>query len=136
MTTLRILSVHRWTLRTGSGADHTSRFLPLIPNQARPAQYDQSAVEAGKKSSLHMLDVLESEIGGRKYLVGDAVTLADLFVVIVVSRGLEWVLGEEWRVQHPAIMRHFQTISTWEPVKAVIPHFVLIEHETPNEKPQ
>ena len=83
-----------------------------------------------------MLDVLETAIGDRKYLVGDGVTLADIFVAIVVSRGLEWVLGAEWRAQHLAIMRHFQMISNWEPVKAVVPHFVLIEQETRNEKPQ
>ena len=83
-----------------------------------------------------MLDVLETAIGDRKYLVGDVVTLADVFVAIVVSRGLELVLGAEWRAQHPAIMRHFQTISNWEPVKAVVPQFVLIEHETRNEKPK
>lgn len=83
-----------------------------------------------------MLDVLETAIGDRKHLVGDAITLADVFVAIFVSRGLEWVLGAEWQAKHPAIMRHFQTISNWEPVKAVVPHFVVVEHETPNEKPQ
>ncbi|KAK2016248.1 hypothetical protein LZ32DRAFT_689245 [Colletotrichum eremochloae] len=63
--------------------------LPLIPNWCRPASYDNKAVEAGKKSSLAMLETLEAAIGDREYLVGEATTLADIFVAVVLSRGLE-----------------------------------------------
>lgn len=111
------------------------RFLPLIPNFTRPAPYDKAAIEAGKAASLQMLDSLEEAVRDREYLVGNWMTLADIFVAVFVSRGLEWVLGEEWRGKHPCIMRHVMTVVDWDPVKAVIPNFVFIGVETPNRNP-
>jgi elongation factor 1-gamma len=84
-----------------------------------------------------MLDCLETALSGGTsgYLVGDSPTLADIFVAIVVSRGLEWVLGAPWRAQHPNCMRHFDLITKWQPVRDIVPEFKLIEKETPNVNP-
>lgn len=112
-----------------------SRFLPLIPNFSKPAPYDRNAIEAGKVASLNMLSALESVLGDRRYLVGDGMTLADIFVAVYVTRGLQWVLGREWRDGHEAIMRHVEMVIDWAPVRAVIPEFVMIEEETPNVDP-
>lgn len=37
-----------------------------------------------------------------------------------MSRGLEWVLGPEWRRGHPNVMRHFEMVAGWEVVKGVV----------------
>ncbi|KAL9597945.1 MAG: hypothetical protein Q9179_004084 [Wetmoreana sp. 5 TL-2023] len=111
------------------------RFLPLIPNLTRPAPYDKTAIENGKATSLSMLVNLENLLKDRRFLVGEWVTLADIFVAIYVSRGLEWVLDEQWRSSHPAIMRHFAMIRDWAPVKKVVRNFVLVKEETPNVNP-
>jgi elongation factor 1-gamma len=116
-------------------------FLPLIPGFSDPAPYDFDAIEKGRAASLVLLAKLEKEImkgkkgGETRWLVGDGPTLADIFVTIVVSRGLQWVLGREWREQHPGIMAYFERVRNWEPVRKVIPHFVLIEEETRNVDP-
>lgn len=112
-----------------------SRFLPLIPNFTNPALYNESAVEAGKLASLNMLDTLEEHLKSRTYLVGRRITLADIMVAVFVSRGLEWVLDAEWRAKRQNIMRHFEMVSSWGPVKTVIPSFVLVEKETQNVNP-
>ena len=113
----------------------SGRFLPLIPNFSKPAAYDKDAIEAGKTASLGMLDGLERTLEHRRYLVGDGMTLADVFVAIYVTRGLQWVLGEAWRKEHPAIMRHVEIVVHWLPVKSVIPEFIMIKEETPNVNP-
>ncbi|KAI1826180.1 glutathione-S-transferase theta, GST [Xylaria intraflava] len=110
-------------------------FLPLIPNLSIPAPYDSDSVAAGKKASLSILNTLEATLDGRKYLVGEHITLADIFIVIVLSRALEWVLDSTWRSQHPNCMRHFDMMRHWGPVKAVVPEFKLIEKETQNVNP-
>ncbi|KAI1324623.1 glutathione-S-transferase theta, GST [Xylariaceae sp. FL0255] len=110
-------------------------FLPLIPNFSSPAPYNREAIEAGKQASLTLLEKLESSLSGKKFLVGNSITLADIFVCIMLSRGLEWVLGEEWRRAHANCMRHFNMMREWGPVKEVIPGFVLIKEETPNVDP-
>ncbi|KAE8373755.1 glutathione S-transferase [Aspergillus bertholletiae] len=111
-------------------------FLPLIPSFTDPAPYSYEAVAAGKAASLRLLDKLEDFLAGRKYLVGNEITLADIMVAIYVSRGLEWVLDAGWRSQHPAIMAHFNLVAQWNPVKTVVPDFIFIEKETPNRSPK
>ncbi|KAF4629852.1 hypothetical protein G7Y89_g8286 [Cudoniella acicularis] len=110
-------------------------FLPLIPGFTDPAPYSYDAVEAGKKASLSLLDRLEKVLGEVEWMVGDGPTLADIFVSVVVSRGLQWVLGREWREAHPAIMAHFKRVIRWDPVSRVILEFKLVEVETPNVQP-
>ncbi|KAB8068849.1 glutathione S-transferase [Aspergillus leporis] len=111
-------------------------FLFLIPSFTDPASYSYEAVAAGRAASLRLLDKLEDFLTGQKYLVGIEITLADIMVAIYVSRGLEWVLDAGWRSQHPAIMGHFNLVARWDPVRAVVPQFILIDKETPNRPPR
>ncbi|KAG5950176.1 hypothetical protein E4U53_005414 [Claviceps sorghi] len=112
-------------------------FLPLIPNLSRRAPYSKPDVEAGKADSLAMLNTLETLLGSKHKtrLVGEEVTLADIFVAIVLARGLERVLGAAWRTAHPHCMRHFDMVRGWEPVRGVVPEFALVDVETPNVNP-
>lgn len=116
-------------------SDLFHRFLPLIPNFASPAPYDHQAVERGKAASLAILETLETILEERTYLVGDGITLADVFVAIMFSRGLEWVLDAELRARCPSCMRHFNMIASWEPVKWVVPTFKLVDVEPLNRNP-
>lgn len=70
-----------------------------------------------------------------EFLVGNDFTIADIFVALYIARGLEWVLGEEWRAQHPATMRHFERVAAWGPVKRVVPDFRRVTVETANQNP-
>ncbi len=112
-----------------------ARFLPLIPGLVRPAPYDKAAVDAGKAATLAFLDRHEAAIKNKEFLVGDGITLADLFVAIYIARGLEWVLGAEWRQQHPATMKHFERVADWEHCKAIVPVFKQVDVEVPNVNP-
>jgi elongation factor 1-gamma len=110
-------------------------FLPLIPGFKDPAPYDFDAVEKGKRASLVCLDKLELVFKGKEWLVGSRPTLADIFVGIMVSRGLQWVLGRAWRETHPATMAHFERFSSLRMVSEVIPKFHLAEVEPLNQQP-
>lgn len=110
-------------------------FLPLIPGFTDPAPYNYDAIEEGKRASLALLDKLEGVLEGKKWLVGEGPTLADIFVAVVLSRGLQWVLGRTWREAHPASMAHFERVKNWEPVTQVIPVFGLVEVEPQNVQP-
>ncbi|KAK1139079.1 hypothetical protein N8T08_001325 [Aspergillus melleus] len=110
-------------------------FLPLIPGFADPAPYNYEAVEEGKRASLALLDRLEAVLSQTTWLVGDSPTLADIFVAIALSRGLQWVLGRRWREAHTGAMAHFARMRRWEPVARMIPDFDLVEVEPPNASP-
>ncbi|KAF1823291.1 glutathione-S-transferase theta, GST [Dissoconium aciculare CBS 342.82] len=109
-------------------------FLPLIPGLKDPAPYDYDAIEKGKQDSIRLLNTLEGVLSDKKWLVGDVPTLADIFVAVVVSRGLQWVLGREWRVTHPSIMRHFEAVTSLDAVTGLNHNFKLIEVEIPNKR--
>lgn len=110
-------------------------FLPLIPGFTDPAPYNFEAIEQGKKASLSLLDNLEAILAKVEWLVGDGPTLADIFIAVVLSRGLQWVLDATWRETHPFCMAHFARIQQWDPVAKVIPHFEMVDVEPPNAKP-
>lgn len=90
---------------------------------------------AGKAASLDLLEKLEKQLDGIDYVVGNRLTLADIFITVYLSRGLEWILDADWRSRHPNTMSYFGNISSRDFVKAVIPEFKLIERETPNKNP-
>ncbi|KAK1142621.1 Cystathionine gamma-synthase [Aspergillus melleus] len=112
-----------------------SWFLPLIPNMKKPAPYNAQAVESGKVASNHLLGLLERTLESKVFLVGESLTLADLFVAMYLARGMEWILDAEWRASHPNIMKYFNGITSIDQWRAVIPQMRMIEKETPNQDP-
>lgn len=112
-----------------------SRFLPLIGGLAKPAPFKEQAVIAGKGNTFELLSKLDDYLGSRAYVVGDRLSLADVFITIYLSRGFEWVLDAEWRNSHPNTMKYFKGIASREQVRTVIPEFKFIEKETPIKDP-
>lgn len=112
-------------------------FLPLIPSFTDRPPYNYDAVAAGKKATLEIVEFLDTLLATRRYIVIDHLTVADIMIVIYLSRLFEWVLDRQWREQHPSLMRYFETVARHDAVKKVIPRqqFILIDVETPNEDP-
>ncbi|KAI0896212.1 elongation factor EF-1 gamma subunit [Annulohypoxylon nitens] len=53
---------------------------------------------------------IEKEITGKKYLVGDTLTLADLFVVSGLARGYQYVFTKSWAEKHPVVHDYYMRI--------------------------
>ncbi|GJN92685.1 hypothetical protein Rhopal_005720-T1 [Rhodotorula paludigena] len=88
--------------------------LPTIASWFRPlvgaAPYQKPQVDAAKEKSLKHLNYLEKTLATRTFLVGERITLADIFVASVLFRGFENVLDAEWRQANPNIVRFWQTV--------------------------
>ncbi|KAH6873813.1 elongation factor 1-gamma, partial [Thelonectria olida] len=56
-----------------------------------------------EKNSENMVSVVEKALAGKEYLVGDSLTIADLFVVAAIARGYQFVFKKKWAANHPAI---------------------------------
>lgn len=110
-------------------------FLPLCPGLKRPAPYNKEAVAAGKTAALAFLDKHEARMQGVEFLVGNSITIADIFVAIYISRGMQYILGKEWRDSHPHTVAHFERVAAWGPTKQIVLEFEKIEVELPNENP-
>lgn len=90
-------------------------FRPLLGRDP----YNKKNVETAQEKSNKALQVLEDHFLINTYLVGERITLADIFVTSLVARGMELVLDEAWRSEHPNVTRWFQTIANQPMFKAV-----------------
>ncbi|UQC79544.1 elongation factor 1-gamma [Colletotrichum lupini] len=53
---------------------------------------------------------IEKEITGKNYLVGDTLTLADLFVVSGLARGYQYVFTKSWAEKHPVVHEYYMHV--------------------------
>lgn len=64
-----------------------SWFFPLIGRVA----YNKKNVDTAQASCLKAVDVLEKHLLNQTFLVGERLTLADLFVTSILARGFQFV---------------------------------------------
>ncbi|GAA5978411.1 hypothetical protein JCM11641_004681 [Rhodosporidiobolus odoratus] len=99
-----------------------SDLLPAIGAWFKPltgaSPYQKPAVEAAKARALKNLSYLEEVLSTRTFLVGERVTLADIFVAASLLRGFENVLDAEFRKANVNTVRHFQTVVHQDPFVA------------------
>ncbi|KAJ4145767.1 hypothetical protein LMH87_004603 [Akanthomyces muscarius] len=82
------------------------QYLPLLGR----ATYNKQAVNDAAKESEKTVAVVEKYLLEHTYLVGDRLTLADLFSAGIISRGFEFFYDTKWRQAHPATTRWYETI--------------------------
>ncbi|KAL2753870.1 hypothetical protein ACRALDRAFT_2028417 [Sodiomyces alcalophilus JCM 7366] len=91
-----------------------SEVLPPLAGWYRPLlgldPYNKKSVEESLKVALKAISVVEEHLLRNTYLVGERITLADLFAASILSRGFEFYFGKEWRQQNPNTYRWFNTI--------------------------
>lgn len=76
------------------------------------APYIKKNVDAAQEYLGVIANVFETRLKDYTYLVGENITLADLVSVAAFTRGFsKAVFGSEWRKQHPAIVRWFNTVT-------------------------
>ncbi|RPB05799.1 eEF1-gamma domain-containing protein [Choiromyces venosus 120613-1] len=81
-------------------------FRPLIGRDA----YNKKNVDAAQAGTLRVVGVLEKHLLIQTFLVGERLTLADLFVTSIIARGFQYVFGKEFRKEHPNVTRWYELI--------------------------
>lgn len=113
--------------------------LPPIASYFRPIQgldpYNKKNVDEALKSTNASLKVLEDHLLVHTYLVGERISLADLFVAGMLSRGFEFIFDKAWREQHPTVTRWYETIYHQPIYKAVVPELKFIDEALKNQPP-
>lgn len=70
-------------------------------------------LETAEKALEPMIAPIEKALrGGKKYLVGDTLTIADLFVVAALGRGYQFVLTEGWGKKNASIHEYYLRIRS------------------------
>ena len=82
-------------------------FRPLIGKDP----YNKKSVDDSAKASHKAIAVVEKHLIRHTYLVGERITLADLFAAGIISRGFQYFFDKQWRQQNPNVARWFDTIT-------------------------
>lgn len=108
-----------------------SELLPSLGSWFSPlngkAPYNKKNVDDGKAASQAVLNVYEQHFLVNTFLVGERLTLADLFTASQIARGFQFVLDKAWRDEHPNTTRWYETIVNQPIWKAIIESPILVE---------
>jgi elongation factor 1-gamma len=101
-------NIIQWMSFSTSHILHTACnvFYPLVGR----SPYNKKVVDTATVSHEVEVAVLEAHLTENTYLVGERVTLADLYAATMFQRGFQFLYGIEWRKAHPAITRWYKTI--------------------------
>ncbi|KAG4222348.1 hypothetical protein PC116_g29178, partial [Phytophthora cactorum] len=72
--------------------------------------YNKKSVEDAAKNSEKVISVVEQHLLHNTYLVGERITLADLFAAGIFSRGFQYFFDKQWRSEHPNVARWYETV--------------------------
>lgn len=114
--------------------------LPSLAGWFRPLlgidPYNKKNVEDAKAKSLKAVSVLDEHLLVHTFLVGERITLADLFAVGVLSRGFQYVFDKQWREDNPNVTRWYETVYNQPIYSAVVDKLDFIETAIPNQPPK
>lgn len=96
--------------------------LGYIPSNA-------AAIAQSKKDLAAVLGVLEAHLSDKTFLVGDAITLADIAIVSALVYPFKFVADKAFRAPFPNVLRWFDTLVHQPQFEAVIGTVVLAEKE-------
>lgn len=116
-----------------------SEFLPALAGFFRPIlgrdPYNRKSVDDSQKAAYKFIGVLEHHLLSNTFLVGERITLADIFAVGIVSRGFEYLFDKKWQQENPNVTRWFLTIHNQPSYAAIVDKVPSIEHPLKNEAP-
>ncbi|KAL8342412.1 hypothetical protein RB601_004969 [Gaeumannomyces tritici] len=98
-------------------------YLPLLGKDT----YNKKAVEETSKKTLKAISVVEEHLKNNTFLVGERITLADLFSVGIIARGFEFFFDKQWRQEYPHTTRWYTTVYQQPIYSAVAPPMELLE---------
>ena len=73
------------------------------------------------------LSVLEGHVANRTFVVGGALTLADISLAANLNSLFTKFVGADWRAKFPATVRYFQNMIAQPPIAATFPKEQLLE---------
>ena len=89
--------------------------LPLLGKEP----YNKKVVTDALNAVMKATSVLEDHLLVHTFLVGERITLADLFCAGLISRGFQYFFDKKWRAENPNVVRWYETVFH-QPIYAAI----------------
>lgn len=117
-----------------------SEVLPPISNWFRPLigrdPYNKKNVDDSMKAAVKAMKVLEEHLWVNTFLVGERISLADLFTASIVSRGFQYFFDKKWRKENPNITRWYETVYRQPIYATVAGELSFIDEAIKNQPPK
>ncbi|KAI0012785.1 eEF1-gamma domain-containing protein [Xylariaceae sp. FL0662B] len=108
-----------------------SEVLPKLGAWYRPLlgwdPYNKKAVDEASKAAAKAISIVEEHLLHNTYLVGERITLSDLFAASIISRGFEFFYDKKWRSENPNVTRWYETVYNQPIYTDVAPAFELLD---------
>ncbi|KAK4866705.1 hypothetical protein LT330_008258 [Penicillium expansum] len=102
--------------------------------------YNKKTVDEASKAAIKVISALETHLTANTYLVGERITLADIFAASLLTRAFATVLDKTFREANPATTRWYTTLINQDAFKAVFPNpkFTeeVIKYVAPKKEPK
>ncbi|KAI1331938.1 eEF1-gamma domain-containing protein [Xylariaceae sp. FL0255] len=102
--------------------------------------YNKKSIDDSIKATEKVISVIEEHLTTNTYLVGERITLADLFAAGAISRGFQFFFDKAWRAKNPSVARWYETVYNQPIYQDVNPPFEFIEtvqlQNVPPKKPE
>ncbi|VEU22949.1 DEKNAAC104153 [Brettanomyces naardenensis] len=95
-------------------SDFATAVADVLGSVSGKVPYNKKAVESGREKIDQYAGLLEERLVNYTYLVGERLTVADLFLVTAFYRPFTVFLGTKWRSEHPILIRWYNTVSKSE----------------------
>ncbi|KAG7825794.1 hypothetical protein KL909_001026 [Ogataea angusta] len=109
----------------------TTAFKPFVGK----APYNKKAVDEALEKMEKCVSALEARLEHYTYLVGERLTIADVFVASMFYRPFTVLYGDEWRSKHPYLTRWWKTIAATDFLNWFFKDVKLIEKPLEAPKP-
>lgn len=107
-------------------------FRPLIGRDP----YNKKAVDDAMKATFKAVSVLDDHLLVHTFLVGERLTLADLFVAGILGRGFQYFFDKAWRSENINVVRWYETIYNQPIYAAVVDKLSYIDEAIKNAPPK
>lgn len=117
-----------------------SEILSALAGWSRPLTgrdpYNKKNVEDSQKVALKAVHTLEEHLMVNTYLVGERLTLADVFTAPIVARGFQYFFDKTWRNNNPNVTRWFETVQNQPLYSAAVDKLQFIDEAIKNQPPK
>ncbi|KAF5027317.1 hypothetical protein F66182_561 [Fusarium sp. NRRL 66182] len=111
-----------------------------LPPLRGDAPYNKKAVDEASRACLKAYSVAEEHLIRNTFLVGERITLADIFAAGIAQRGFQFFFDKQWREENPAVTRWFETVRSQPIYSDVVEKIEFLETpaltNTPPKKPE
>ena len=117
-----------------------SEILPALAGAVRPLlgrdPYNKRNVDEAIKLTDKTVGVLDQHLLVNTFLVGERITLADLFTTGLLLRGFQCLFDKKWRAEHPNVTRWYETVYNQPIYSAVAGKLEFIDEAMKNQAPK